>query len=518
MSVTSHKGAILTLSFLLLVLLSSIGLPGNGAVVPSPIPTFQRNSLAFTVQPDRSVRVGWNTTTTLPPSTIPKNVTSLFPPGYAIHSTSSFSQQANAVVQTSTTQYQLPTQATYQVPLSSVSSITFTATQTGLSGQGSLNIDAYPNVPVTNVLVTYSYDITHVHVGASAQVHFSPSYSGILSSQTAFNDTWTATFRNSTWRGMIKSQIQNATSHVISITNFSGTVSYPDSFTANVSITLDGVPSATATDFVAAFEQALTSMGGGVFPAGFDSIIRSALALSTRESFSLTYTGSTRTLVLSSTTNYVADLDSRLNSLKNQLFQLLFFSLPAGIPKPAPLLFINATSVVVSQISTTSDLDLNASISKMTLQGLVLKPPTVGSNTNFTIPGLFQTVGAVPQPAVNITLIGGSNSSFAVKVIVPSGTASPSSTTSNSATWMNVHNATVLSEVRFELVAIPSSFLAILVSPPALALEGVAAVAVAAGVLLLLRRRRRLAPPAPGAVMGPAPTPEPSPAPAPPAL
>ncbi len=457
------------------------------------------------------MRVGSNTTTTLPASTIPKNVTSLFPPGYAIHSTSSFSQQANAVVQTSTTQYQLPTQATYQPPLSSVSSITFTATQTGLSGQGSLAIDTYPNVPVTNVLVTYSYDVTHVHVGASAQVHFSPSYSGILSSETVFNDTWTATFRNSTWTDMIKSQIQNATLHTISVTTFSGTVTYPDGFTANVSIALDGVPSGAATDFVAAFEQSLASMG---VPPGFNPIIQSALALTKSESLSLTYTGSTRTLILQSTTTYVPDLDSQVNNLKNQFFQLLL-SLVPGTALPPWVSFIQSTSVAVSQISTTSDFDLNASTARMTFQGLVLKPPTVGSNTNFTIPGLFQTLGAVPEPAVNITLVGGSNSSYTVKVIVPSGTTAPSSMTANSATWTNVQNATVLSAVRFELVATPSSFLAILVSPPALALEGVAAVAIVAGALLLLRRRRRLAPPAPGPVMGPAPTPEPGPVPTP---
>ncbi len=521
MSVANRERArLLTLSLLSLAVLSSICISGNGAsLLPSPVPTLQRNSLAFTVQPDRSVKVGWNTTTTLPSSTIPKNVTSLFPPGYAIHSTSSFSQRANAVVQTSTTQYQLPTQAVYQPPLSSVSSITFTANQTatptGPSGQGSLRIDTYPNVPVTNMLVSYNYDVTHVHVSASAQLHFSSSYSGFLSSQAAFNATWKATFVNSTWTDLIKSQIQNATGHAIKVTNFSGTVTYPDGLSANVSITFDGIPSANATDFVAAFEQALTSMGA-VVPAGLDSILRSALALSTSESLSLTYSGSTRTVVLQSTTNYVADLDSQVNSLKDRFFQLILSLVPAGTVLPVWVSFVDSTSVTVSQISTTSDLDLNASTTRMTFQGLILKPPTVGSNTNFTIPGLFQTVGAVPQPAVNITLVGGSNATYSVKVVVPSGTLAPSSTTANSATWTNVHNATVLSAVRFELVATPSSFLALLTSPPALALEGVAAVAVAAGVLLLLRRRRRLAPPAAGPVMGPAPTPEPGPTPAPP--
>ncbi len=518
LSVANREGArFLTLGLLLLVLLSSIGFPGNGAsLLPSPIPTLQRNSLAFTVQPDRNVKVGWNTTTTLPPSALPKNLTSLFPPGYAIHSTSSFSQQANAVVQTSTTQYQVPQVVVIQSPLSNVNSITFTATQTGLSGQGTLTVNTNPAVilPANNIMVTYSYDLAHVHVSALAQLYFFPSFSGtslnLLSSQAAFQANWTATFGNPTWTSMMISQIQTAT-RILKVTTFSGTITAIDSVSASVSVTFDAVPTSKATDFVTAFEQALASMGA-VVPAGLDSVIRSALALSTSESFSLTYTGSTKTVVLQSTANYVADLDSQVNSLKNRFFQLVFQVLPAGIPIPAPVLFINSTSVAVSQISTTSDLDLNASISKTTFQGLVIKPPIVGSNTNFTIPGLFQTVGAVPQPAVNVTLVGGSNATYSVKVIVPSGMPAPSTTTTNSATWTNVHNATVLSAVRFELVATPSSFLAVLLSPPALALEGVAAVGVAAGVLLLLRRRR-IGAPTPGPVMGPAPTPEPGPAP-----
>src|SRR5207249_2907014 len=77
---------------------------------------------------------------------------------------------------------------------------------------------------------------------------------------------------------------------------------------------------------------------------------------------------------------------------------------------------------------------------------LFRSPPTVGTSTNFTIPGLFQTLGSVPfpTPGINITLAGGSDSSNQVKVVIPTGTTAPSSTTSNSATWTNISNATVL--------------------------------------------------------------------------
>jgi hypothetical protein len=500
-------------SLLLLVLISSIGQSVNSQVLPST-PTLQHNSLAFTVQPDRSVKIGWNTTATLPPSTIPMNISNMFPPGYAIHSTSSFSQQTSAVVQTTKTQYQLPAQAvTPQSPLSSISSLNFTAvTQTGPSGHGSLTITTYPNVPVNNVMVSYVYSATQVHLDASVQLYFSPTYGGFLSNQTAFQDEFARTFLNSTWTDLVKSQIQNATRNIISITNFSGAATYPYSSTAIVSITLDAVPSASATDFVAAFEQTLTSMSI-VVPAGLDSIIRSALALAVSESLSFTYAGSTRAVVLQFTTTYVADLDSKLNSLKNQIFQLLFAFIPA--PVPAPVSFINSTSVIVSQMSTTSDLDLNASIAKTTLQDLIIKPPTVGPNTNFTIPGLFQTLGMFNQTGTDLTLIGGSNSSYTVKILVPAGTPAPNSTTANSYTWTN-QNATALQGVRFELVATSSSLLALLTSPTALALEGIAAVAIIAGVIILMRRRRA-AVPAPTSVMGPAPTPGPSPAPPSPA-
>src|SRR5439155_6713350 len=129
-------------------------------------------------------------------------------------------------------------------------------------------------------------------------------------------------------------------------------------------------------------------------------------------------------IVIKSTTNYVVDLDVQVNKLKNQYFQLILSAVPVGTALPASLLFFNSTSVTISQISTTSDLDLSAGTSAMSIEGLLLKPPTVGSNTNFTIPGLFQTVGKTPSLGVNFTLIGGSDTSNQVKIVVPAGTPS----------------------------------------------------------------------------------------------
>src|SRR5207249_7853961 len=98
--------------------------------------------------------------------------------------------------------------------------------------------------------------------------------------------------------------------------------------------------------------------------------------------------------------------------------------------------------------------------SSTTLNCLIIGPPTVATNTNFTIPRLFQTLGSVPfsAPGVNITLAGGADATNQVKIIVPSGTPAPNSTTSNSAAWTNVSNATVLSNVRFVVQPISSSF------------------------------------------------------------
>src|SRR6266705_628390 len=82
---------------MLLALLSSIGSFGHGQTSLS-LPV-QHDSLALTVKPDRTVGFAWNTTSSL--GTLTQNVSSLFTPGYAIHSSSSFSQQSNAVVQIS---------------------------------------------------------------------------------------------------------------------------------------------------------------------------------------------------------------------------------------------------------------------------------------------------------------------------------------------------------------------------------------------------------------------------------
>jgi len=241
------------------------------------------------------------------------------------------------------------------------------------------------------------------------------------------------------------------------------------------------------------------------------------LALSTSQTLSLAYTGSTNVVTIKTTTNFVVDLDAKLNSITSQFFTFLLGNLPYGTPVPPAISFIQSTDITVSQMSMTSDLDLNASTDRTTLQGLILKPPTVGPNNNFTIPGLFQTLGLAPQSSLDIKLIDGSNSSYTVKIVVPTAATQPTSTTTNSASWTNVQNATTLQNVRFELVPTSTSLLGILTSPTALIIEGVAAVAILSGVFLLMRRRRSVVPVAapvmgPAPTLGPGPAPEPSPA------
>jgi hypothetical protein len=204
-----------------------------------------------------------------------------------------------------------------------------------------------------------------------------------------------------------------------------------------------------------------------------------------------------------------------VNMLKSQYFQLIFSVVPAGTTIPASLRFINSTAVTLSQMSTTSDLDLSAGTSSMSLKGLIFKPPTIGSNANFTIPGLFQTLGKTPSPGVNFTLIGGSDGSNQVKIVVPPGTPQPSSTTSNSATWTNLQDASALSAVEFQVQPLPNSFLAFLTSPVGLAIDGIIAIAIVAGIVLYLAKRRASKTPLP-MTSGPTPSPGLGSGPAPP--
>src|SRR6266699_4601794 len=140
---------------MLLALFSSICLFGHGQTSLS-LPV-QHDSLALTVKPDRSVGVAWNTISSL--GTLTQNVSSYFTPSYAIHSSSSFSQQSNAVVQTSTIQYQLP-----PAPVNVFNSISLTATQNGLTSSGSLTI--MTNVPRSNITATFSTSPTQEKVNA----------------------------------------------------------------------------------------------------------------------------------------------------------------------------------------------------------------------------------------------------------------------------------------------------------------------------------------------------------------
>jgi len=483
---------------MLLALFSSIGSFGHGQTsLTLPV---QHDSLALTVNPDRSVGVEWNTTSTFP--VVPS---SLSTSGYSIHSSSSFSQQSSDVLQTTTIRYQLPAPA-----INIFNSISLTGTQTGLTGSGSLTITT--NVPTSTITATYSTSPTQVKVNATAQLNFSQSFFGgtLLANQTAFQTAWSHTFGNMSWTDLIANQIQNATGHFVTVTAFNGTVTYPNTTSASIKIGFVAIPSQSGTDFVTVLDNILTPLGG----SGLDPIIRSALNLQTGETVNLTYNGSTYTLTLQSTTTYVSDLDAQVNKLKEQYLQPLLAKFPAGTA-PASLLFLNATSITISQMSTTSDLDLSAVTSSTSLKGLVLKPQTFGSNTNFTIPGLFQTVGKTPSPGVNFTLIGGSDASNQVKIVVPASTPQPSSTTSNSATWTNLQDTSALSAVEFQVQPLPNSLLAFLISPAGIAVEAIVAIAIVAAVILYVAKRRGAKTPLP---MTPGPTPSPGlgPSPAPP--
>jgi hypothetical protein len=501
-------------AFLLLALFGAANPLGHGQTPPILPSLSQQNSLTFTVNPDRTVGIGWNTQTSLP---IPSNVSSLFPAGYSIHSSSNFSQQANAVVQTTVTQYQLPQQIYSQPPYSLINSISLTASETGLSGSGSLTATT-TSLPIQNLNAVYSTSPSKVSANATAQLYFSQSaYNGTpFANQTIFQTLWAKTFENATWRDSIVTMIQNQTM-ILSVTAFNGTISYvnyPVGTSATVSIKFAAIPSGTSTDFVTTFEKALFS--GATPPSGIDSIIRAAINLVTGETASVTYTGSTGTLTARITTNYVSNLDAQLNSIKSQAFQLILSLQPAGTITPQEL-FLNATTVTVSKITMTSDLDLHAGTSKSSLNGLIITPPTVGSTTNFTIPGLFQTLGSgSPSPSgVNVTLTGGSDNTYQVYVVVPSSAPRPSSSTPTSATWMNIQNASRLQDVEFQLQKLPFSFFAFLTSPVGIAIDAIIAAAVVGTVLVLVLRRRRAKMPAPISPSGPTTTPGMGPSPAP---
>jgi hypothetical protein len=394
-------------------------------------------------------------------------------------------------------------------------SITLTATQTGLTSQGSLSIST--NVPTSSISGTFSTSPTKVRLNATALLYFSPTFfvGTLLANQTIFQKIWNKTFANNTWTDHIVGQIQNATRQVIKVTAFNGTLNSMNTNSVSISLGFIAIPSQQSTDFVTAFESLLSTTSTPL-PAGVDSIIRSALNLETGETLSLTYTGgSTPTIVINSTTNHVADLDAQLNKLKTQYFQLILSAVPAGTVIPASFLFLNSTSVTVSQMSTTIDLDLGAGTSSMSLKGLILKPPTVGSNTNFTIPGLFQTLGKTPSPGVNITLVGGSDSTNKIKIVVPGGATQPSGTTPTSATWSNLQDASTLSSVEFQVQPLPNSFLAFLVSPVGIAIEAIVAIAIVAAVVLYMAKRRSSRAPLP-TTAGPTLSPGVGPGPAPP--
>jgi hypothetical protein len=495
-----------TAGFLLLAILSTMSAPGHAATLPSA--SVQNNFLNFTINPDQTVGINWNSTTF---SSILQNQSAAFPPGYAIQSSSSFSKQSSGIVETTRFQYTIPLQTyTAQPSLIAINSINLTASQTGTTKQGSLSIETI--LPLQQLTIQFIKTSNRISANATAQVTFSSSsvyYNTPVANQTSWDNTWANTFGNQTYTDRIAGQLQNSTYQILFVKNLNSTnVSNPSSATATVEFV--AIPGGSATSFLAAFENIINPLTK--MPTAVDSIIQSVLNLVTGETVSLTYSYSTRMLSFKSSITFVSELDAQLNSIKSQYFALLNKTMIT--PQDT---FLNQTSITVSGMSMQSSLDLNTGTYNSNLIGTVITPPTSGSNNNFTIPGLFTTIGSTNSsgPGMNITLTGGSDSSNQVKVIVPTGTPTPTSTTSNSATWMNLQNASELANVRFEVQPVPFSVIGFLTSTTGFILEAIIAVVVIAGLALYARKRRsRMSTPL--ATSGPTSSPGFGPSPAPP--
>lgn len=500
----------LTVFFLLVALFSTISPIGHGAVTPSA--SVQHDSLTFTVNPDTSVGINWNTTTY---SLALKNQSSAFPAGSPIHYSSSFTPQSNGLVETTSFTYNVPAQAYISDPLlSNVNSLNLTASETGMSSQGSLTFSA--TLPIEQVTYLFSTSPTQINANLTAQLAFSSTYANTpVANQSAFSNAWLRTFGNQSYMDTVVSQIQNSTLQILSVKNLNGTITTSSASGATVFVKFIAIPGGSAASFLAAFENLLNPLTKN--PTALDNLIQSALNLVTGQTVSLTYSGTTKIVSFKSTTTFVSNLDAQIDMIKNQYLQQI---LNKTGPNPPQDTFLNSTSVTLSHSSMTSDIDLNSGTYSSTLSGTMINPKVnATSNSNFTIPGMFKTVGS-SQPhgsGLNITLIGGSDSSNIVKVVVPTGPTQiqPTSTTSNSATWENVQNASELANVRFEVQPAPFSIIGFLTSTTGFILEGVIAAAIIAAIALYARKRRsRMS----TTLSAPGPTPSPgfSPSPGPP--
>ena len=129
-----------SLGLVLIALFATIALAGH-AGVQQPT-TGHQNSLLLTINPDKSVVIDWNTTTY---SSQLQNISRFFPSGYAFQSSTTFSQQGNAVIETTKALYQLPIGFQYLSMFS----------------------------PIRHINIVHSSSSNRVSVNASAQVYFS---------------------------------------------------------------------------------------------------------------------------------------------------------------------------------------------------------------------------------------------------------------------------------------------------------------------------------------------------------
>ncbi len=297
------------------------------------------------------------------------------------------------------------------------------------------------NSPLNDLLFSYTANNTKTVLSAGVNVTFNPSLVGTpLENQTAFQSFYDKILNNATLHNNLIQNIKTATNSTIQL----------EPFIVPMTINSAGAQLSVKLVFDGNLPRFLSTAGmicSGLPPDTCKTVNRiynETQALLVSSQYTITYTKASGAIIGQGTTILVGDLDARVNHIKSDIL-----SLTPPADRKSQWQFLNSTTLTVSGISFQAG--FNPQSYQGTFSGLLIQPPTVDTSSGFQIPGLFNQTNF---GGVNFTLVGGSNSTHAIKLIIPSGVPAPNATTVNSVTWYNIRNLTSFMQITFQIVII----------------------------------------------------------------
>lgn len=318
-------------------------------------------------------------------------------------------------------------------PLNATDSFSATGTIIDPQNTGTLSLHAISGVsfPLSNFTLPYSINDTYTTLTGTVGIVFNPASPVPFTNHTIFDSFLALTLNNWTWvNSTVATPLRLSSGGKLTLSKFNFTATHADDTSAVITIKI--VIKGDLMRFLIT----------GAFPGTkITKFFNDTLTTFTRCDYTVTYTKTSGMIVETATCHLVSNLDSRFEVIKKDWLSYMNMTGPKGQ-------FLNQTIFTVSALNIQQTFTNSYSWQQVT--GISALPPTVTVSNGFKEFGLFNYTGYMSSP-LNFTLVGGSNGTNTVKIILPAGAPTPTTSSPGMDTWKNFQNFTKLRDTVFTL-------------------------------------------------------------------